>query len=66
MTGVDKLFAALALILLAAYMGVLIWKVPSLDLIVVSVLGVLLAAFDFIRTGWRRGSRDAVPTDRTR
>lgn len=52
----DILAAALAVALFAAFLAVLIWKVPSPPLIAVCVFGVGLAAFDFIRTGVRHRS----------
>ncbi len=60
MKPLDMLLAALALLALAVFLGVLIWKVPEPVLIVVCAIGVLLAAFDFLRDafGGRRRSRD--------
>lgn len=54
MKGLDILFAAAAMLCFAAYMAVLIWKVPSPALIVVSLIGLAMAAYDFARTYWRR------------
>ncbi len=58
MTRLDLLLATIATLCFVAYMAVLIWKVPSPPLIVVSVLGVAMAAYDFGRTYWRRSRRD--------
>ncbi len=54
MTRTDLLLALLAVLCFAAYMAVLLWKVPSPALIVVSLIGLLMAAYDFGRTYWRR------------
>jgi hypothetical protein len=47
MTILDKLFGPLALIVLAGYMGILIYFVPKPALVIVSMIGVGLAAADF-------------------
>ena len=43
----DRALSILAFLVLAAFIGVLIWKLPRLDLIMVSAVTVGLAAFDF-------------------
>ena len=48
----DRVVAIVALIGLAAYLAVLIWYVPQPALIVVSVLTIALAGFDFVRTAF--------------
>lgn len=53
MRASDILAAGLALLLFAAFLGVLIWKVPSPPLIAVCALGLGLAAFDFVLTAVR-------------
>jgi fatty acid desaturase len=53
MRASDVVMAFLAVALFAAFLAVLIWKVPSPPLILVCLLGVALAAFDFIQTGVR-------------
>ena len=53
MKGLDLLLAVIAVLCFAAYMAVLIWKVPSPALIVVSLIGIVMAAYDFGRTFWR-------------
>ncbi len=53
MKGLDALLAAIAVLCFVAYMAVLIWKVPSPALIVVSLIGIVMAAYDFGRTYWR-------------
>jgi Kef-type K+ transport system membrane component KefB len=56
MRASDILAASLAILLFAAFLGVLIWKVPSPPLILVCVFGVALGAYDFIRTAVRHRS----------
>jgi hypothetical protein len=45
----ERLLTTVALAVLCAFLGILIWKVPSPDLIVVVAVTALLAAFDFFR-----------------
>lgn len=54
MKRIDVLLAAMAIVCFAGYMAVLIWKVPSPALIVVSLIGLAMAGYDFGRTYWRR------------
>ena len=49
-----RLAAILALLVLAAFLGVLAWRVPHPDLIVVLMIGFCLAAYDLLTTTWRR------------
>ena len=56
MRASDILAAAFAILLFAAFIGVLIWKVPSPALIAVCALGIGLAAFDFVMTAVRHPS----------
>jgi uncharacterized membrane protein len=51
---VDRILALAAILALALYLGVLIWRVPQPALIVVCASGVLLAAFDFSRSVLQR------------
>ena len=46
---IDKVLAILALLVLAGYLGILILYVPHPTLIIVLVLTVVLAGFDFFR-----------------
>ncbi|MGF1546258.1 MAG: hypothetical protein ACFCUG_02895 [Thiotrichales bacterium] len=46
----DLIMAILALATLAAFLGVVAWWVPHLDLIIVITIVLLLAAFDFWRS----------------
>ncbi|MDJ0738356.1 MAG: hypothetical protein QNJ91_01485 [Gammaproteobacteria bacterium] len=43
----DKIMAVLALATLVAFLGVVAWFVPEIDLIVVITFVLLLAAYDF-------------------
>ena len=49
MTVTDGILALAAIVGLALYLAVLIWYVPQPALIVVCVVTVLMAAFDFVR-----------------
>ncbi len=49
----NPLMAAFAFAALAGFLGILIWKVPSPDLIAVVVLTIVLVAVDFL-TSLRR------------
>lgn len=45
----DRLIALVAFAVLIAFLGILIWKVPRLDLGVVIFLTLLLGGYDLIR-----------------
>ncbi|MGF1562933.1 MAG: hypothetical protein ACFB3T_12230 [Geminicoccaceae bacterium] len=53
----DAILAVLGLAGFVIFVGILIWKVQEPDLIVVVVLGIAAAAFDFARELWRQRSR---------
>lgn len=55
----NKVLAVLALVLLAAFIAVLVVNVPDTDLIVVSIVTVGMAAYDFVVSIFRRGGRSA-------
>jgi hypothetical protein len=44
---IDKLLAILAFGVLVVFLGVLVWKVPRLDLGAVVVITLLFVAYDF-------------------
>ena len=46
----NAVMAALAYAVLAAFVGILLWKVPSPDLIAVALIMLALVAVDFVRT----------------
>ncbi len=50
----DRVFAVVGILGLCAFLGVLVWKVPLLPLVAVCAIGVLMAAFDFYNTLFRR------------
>lgn len=56
MRASDVIIAMLALLTFAAFLGVLIWKVPDPALIAVCLIGLAMAVFDFTRTAVRRRS----------
>lgn len=66
MTTLDRIFAPLALLAFAGYLGILIWNVPKFGLVMVSVIAVLLAAFDFARSAMIRGIRERADAKRDR
>ncbi|WP_198585907.1 hypothetical protein [Pararhizobium haloflavum] len=45
----NKTIAVIALAVLAAFLGILIYEVPRLDLSVVVGITILLAAYDFLK-----------------
>jgi hypothetical protein len=53
----DRLMALLALAVLAGFLGILVWKVPRVDLFVVISITLFLASWDFIANAWRRPRR---------
>ena len=53
----DRLMALLALVTLAAFLGILVWKVPRIDLFAVIAITLVLATWDFIGNAWRTSRR---------
>lgn len=53
MRGLDWIIAPLALIAFALSMGVIVVWVPDLDLAIVCIFAVLLAAYDFWLSAFR-------------
>lgn len=53
----DAFLALVALAGLFAFMGVLILKVPQIDLVLIVVVVLALAAFDFAREIWKGRGR---------
>lgn len=55
----DKLLAIVSLLVLGAFLGILVAWVPSVDLTVVVVIVLAMAAYDFYRSlfGSRNGGR---------
>lgn len=63
MKALDSILAVFALAGLACFLGVLIWKVPEPGLVIVCVVGIGLAGYDFFRTlagNRRRDQRDRL------
>ena len=52
--SLDRVFAPVALIAFAAYMALIIWHVPRVGLVAVTVISLGLGAYDFARTFWLR------------
>lgn len=53
----NRFVAILAFLTLAAFLGILLWKVPRLDLTIVIVVTLGLAAWDLIRSAGERDRR---------
>lgn len=51
----DKIMAVLALATMIAFLGVVVWFVPEIDLIIVIALVSLLATYDFWDTLRKKG-----------
>lgn len=49
-TGTDMIIAIAALIGFVVFVGVLVWFVREVDLVIVVVIGVVLASYDFFKT----------------
>lgn len=49
-TGTDMVIAVAALIGLFVFVGILVWFVREVDLVIVVVIGVVLASYDFFKT----------------
>ncbi len=46
----EKIVALAALIGLFVFVGILVWFVREVDLVIVVVIGVVLASYDFFKT----------------
>lgn len=53
----NTILPLLALAVFGAFLAVLIWHVPSPDLVIVVLLTFGFAAFDLYRSGGKRGNR---------
>ncbi len=58
MTVLDRVFAVLGFLAFAGFLTILIWYVPRPGLVVVSVISILLCAYDFIRSAFIRQWRE--------
>lgn len=55
----DKVLAVVAILTLAVFVSVVVWFVPEPDLIIVTVVVLAMAAFDFYLMAFRKnGSGD--------
>ncbi len=50
----EKVLAVVALLTLAAFVGVVVWFVPELDLAIVTIVVLGMAAFDFYLVTFRK------------
>jgi hypothetical protein len=66
MTLLDRIIGPLALLAFAGFLGILIWNVPKFGLVAVSVIAVLLGAFDFARSAVIRQLRERADAKRGR
>ena len=58
MTHIDRLFALLAFLSFAGFLGILIWFVPKLGLVVVSLICIAMCGYDFMRSATARYRRE--------
>ncbi len=59
---IDRAMAVAAIAVLFAFLGILVWKVPSLDLAAVVALTLLLVVWDFLSSSGRLSrQRQAAP-----
>jgi hypothetical protein len=54
---IDRIMALVAVATLAAFLGILIWKVPRPDLIAVIAITLGLAIWDFLANAGKRPRR---------
>lgn len=53
----DRLMALVAMAVLAGFLGILVWKVPRVDLFVVTGITFGLALWDFLSSAGRSSGR---------
>jgi hypothetical protein len=53
----NRLMALFAFALLTAFLGILVWHVPRLDLAAVCLVTLSFAAYDFVLSNGRRRNR---------
>ena len=51
---IDKVLAIAAILTLVAFVGVVVWFVPEPDLMIISVIVLVMAAFDFYLLKFRK------------
>lgn len=54
---IDRLMALVAMLFLAVFLGILVWKVPRVDLIAVVGITMALAVWDFLLNAGGRSRR---------
>jgi hypothetical protein len=59
----DRILAALSLASLAAFVGVLIWYIAEIDLVIITIGVLILAAIDFYLLTARSRSDQGRSTD---
>ncbi|SPH24034.1 hypothetical protein DEA8626_03082 [Defluviimonas aquaemixtae] len=50
----DKIMSLFAFLVLAAFLAILAWYVPSMDLIAVITLTVSLMGYDMLSSAWKK------------
>ncbi len=50
----DRIMSLFAFLVLAGFLGILVWFVPSLDLIAVISLTVALMGYDMLSSAWKK------------
>jgi len=53
----DRLFAAFFLLTLLGFFGIILWFVPELDLVIITLLVSAIAAYYLLIAPFRRGGR---------
>ena len=51
----DKVLAVLSVACLIGFMGIIIWFVPDPDLVIVTIIVLAMAVYDFYRDAFRNG-----------
>lgn len=60
---VNHALAIFSLAVFIAFLGIIVYFVAEVDLAIVVVIVVAMAAFDFYRTAFRRNSGSPTPDD---
>jgi hypothetical protein len=58
MTNLDRVFALLSFFAFAGFLGILIWFVPKMGLVVVSLICIAMCGYDFARSATARYRRE--------
>lgn len=54
---IDRIMALVAVVTLAAFLGILVWKVPRVDLAAVIAITLALALWDFLANANKSSGR---------